>query len=181
MKVRGPYYTTSCCNRIIQCYNKNFPLITECSQFIGIPYNFQNNPGVEGGPLANGLDCQRLVHLIYSEIFGVSLPKGMWSKEIYEDNGFLFRSIDLNEERPLLGDIFIFHRRYDDPKKYHLAIFTGMADEHTDPILIHASIHERRVVLWNLHEFFKEGRYKELKVVKRLTPELFTICIGPYV
>jgi hypothetical protein len=132
-------------------------------KFIGLQYEFNAGPG----DVSNKLNCQKLVHKIYTEA-GYSLPLDLLSKEIFE-NKIIFKNIDSKEERKIL-DIYIFGKKEEiDSKKFHLAIFTGLYTENNDPLLIHASGRSKKVIFTSLSEFLKyKNGCEELKAIKRL-------------
>lgn len=90
----------------------------------------------------------------------------MRSQEIFEDEK-LFRVVDLAEEQPNLGDIFVFGKKKAPNYKLHLAFFTGDADQQGELLLIHANMLEG-VSIWPLSRFAQYRRYQLLKAVKRL-------------
>ncbi|MBI4004708.1 hypothetical protein HY358_01065 [Candidatus Roizmanbacteria bacterium] len=117
--------------------------------------------------------------MAYQLWFGVTIPKGMWSKEIFEDNSVLFRTVNTDREQPLLGDIFVFRKVRDDPITYHLAVHTGITDKDSDPLLLHASRLADKVTIWPLREFLHNDRYHSLQAVKRLLPEFYSLFVSP--
>jgi hypothetical protein len=128
---------------------------------------------------ATGVNCQLLIHLVYQDWFGVNLPQGMWSKEIFEDTGRVFRSVVAEEEPLVQGDVFVFQGQKANPKSYHLAVHTGQRDATSDPLLLHASREEDVVTVWPLTTFLKDGLYRQLAAVKRLDAALYDVFVAP--
>ena len=58
----------------------------EIENLIGLPYRVTHSPRIDLDVL-DAVNCQRTIHLIYEKRLGIKLPVGMWSKEIYEDEG----------------------------------------------------------------------------------------------
>ncbi|MBI4084822.1 MAG: C40 family peptidase [Candidatus Levybacteria bacterium] len=146
---------------------------------LGWPYLRKHGPWVIGKGIdvsTYGLNCQTLVHLYYNNRFGVKLPIGMWTKEIYEDEGLLFET--LQSEEYVEGDIFFFGKSEAKPISLHLAVYTGIHDPTGDMILRHANSVDNKVSDWPLGKFFQHKRYQNLHRVKRLVPDLFAIHIG---
>ncbi len=151
----------------------------EFLQFVGLPYQVNRSPwlGLEPDPAVN---CQLATHLLYQARYNVILPPAMWSKEIHDDKQ-IFRDVDLSVEQLFEGDIGIFNpfNNYgQDPRKFHLACFTGETVQ-GQPLFFHASIHANGVAIWPLKDFFLPSRYSELIKVKRLQSDLFNSHILP--
>lgn len=140
----------------------------ELGKYLGLPYNFQHGPHVVSSEelIHQGVNCQSLVHLLYKDLFGIVLPEEMRSQEIFKDEK-LFRVVDLAEEQPSLGDIFVFGKERAPNYKLHLALFTGEIDAQDELLLIHANMLEG-VSVWPLSRFAQYRRYQLLKAVKRL-------------
>jgi len=158
-------------------------IAAELSRYIGTPYDYASSPIV--GQESSRVNCQKLIHLLYKDRFGISLPTGLWSKEIYDDNAF-FRNIAFRE-RFVEGDILIFGPRNPqstnpDPRQYHLTFFTGEVNQSQDPVLIHASSYHGGTVTTNgLKTFFNTPQHASLKRVKRLQPHLFKTHVLPVI
>ncbi len=136
---------------------------------------YPNRPPEELG--RRGINCITLIHQIYRNL-GVSLPQGMWAKEILEDESFAFRTLEEGEDFRF-GDIFVFGPVLENPYKLHLALFIGEFGE-GEPILFHiTSKNERGPTNWRLTDFQNYGEYKRVYGVKRLVEPLFAISILP--
>lgn len=148
---------------------------------LGAPYKKGNGPWLRGvvDMEAEGINCQLFTHAYYEEKFGVVIPKGMWSQEMFEDEELIFRTSSAEQEY-VHGDIFFFGSKTSDPKNLHPAVFTGVRDESGQPLLRHATWVDRKVSDWPLPRFSDYARYGTLHAVKRLVPELFTVFIQPH-
>ena len=139
------------------------------SEFLSKPYNVNHSPQI--GLKSEEPNCQLLTHQLYQARIGVQIPLGMWSKEIHDDETLIFQTVT---QLQFEADIVIFGRRGDvDPRNFHLAYFTGEFDQ-GEPLLIHATAYEGKVVISPLSWFFTKPRYEELKRIKRLQPHLLT-------
>lgn len=136
---------------------------------VGRPYKFDHSPGVN--PDSEAVNCQQAIHLAYQTRLGITLPTGMWSKEIYDDETFFFQTVpQLKYE----GDIAIFGSSSQlDAHLFHLAYYLGEGK------LLHANIVDGQVSEWPLAKFIQTTRYAELKRVKRLLPDLFNALVLP--
>src|SRR3989338_11626884 len=109
----------------------------ETRKYLDIPYQYGNGPqqiSDRGLGRQNGINCETLTHWVFEDN-GNPLPKDMLSKEIYEDDE-LFKAIKPTEELEP-GDVFIFGRETcNDPRKLHLAVYTGETDEQNNALLI---------------------------------------------
>lgn len=141
-------------------------MIPEFKRYIDIPYKFTNGPdSLVSGSLDEGVNCQTLVHEMLKS-FGITLHRGMLSKEIYEDYE-LFADVEGVDEAKFL-DIFIFGRDGEkDPKKFHLAVCTG-DDEKRDLLLIHANGVQKKVSVWPLKQFSDYPQYEKIYAIKRV-------------
>lgn len=161
---------------------------------VGGRYNFSRGPWV-AGPYGEGRypasaqefegNCQLLIHTLYYERFGVQLPIGMWSQELYTDTEYL-RFVTPEEEELAEGDIFFFGKNAEaiDLRTLHVAYHTGTADEQGDPLLLHATPYNGEgVTVWPLPHFFSRKpdgsplfcRYQHLFGIKRLQPDLYAM------
>lgn len=155
-------------------------LSSEIYKLMGMPYEFKSSPRIDfEGKSAN---CQRAVHLLYKARPGMELPKGMWSKEIYEDEKMIFETVDPGTDRLFEADILIFGPKGKvDPKNYHLTYYSGQTDESGDPLIAHANSYDLAFSVWPLSKFFQYERYGELKRIKRVRPDLFKVYIMPLI
>ncbi len=163
-------------------------------RYLGGTYNFHRGPWV-AGPYGEGRfpvsaeqfegNCQLLVHTLYYERFGVRLPVGMWSQELYTDSTY-FRFIDPEAEPLAEGDIFFFGKQAEavDLRTLHVAYNTGTEDEQGNPLLLHAtSYNGEGVTVWPLTQFFSRKpdgtsqfcRYQHLFGIKRLQQDLYSV------
>lgn len=138
---------------------------------IGRPYKFDHSPGVK--PDSEATNCQQAIHLAYQTRLGITLPTGMWSKEIHDDETFIFQTVlQLKYE----GDIAIFGpASQPDARLFHLAYYLGNNE------FFHANIIDKQVSVWPLEKFLVIPRYAELKRVKRLQPHLFNTQVLPII
>lgn len=152
----------------------------EIAQFIGLPYDFRSSPRIDfEGKTVN---CQSTVHLLYKSRLGIELPKGMWSKEIYEDEQLIFQTVRPSTDRLYEADILIFGPiEENDPKRFHLAYCSGQCDVQGDPLVIHANVYDLGVSVWPLSKFPRHKRYEELKSIKRLRSDLFESHVAPLI
>lgn len=199
---------------------KEFPAVLNYSAYIGRPYaymasparlnpdHFRNNASqanrldTDDFNLSQGLNCQRFVHEIYSQM-GISLPQ-MWSREIEEDESLLFYTINYDPVQQnaqlFIGDIFMIEPAYN-PRKHifpehhpgndHMGIYSGRKYPNGEPEILHANFIDGTVSRWPLSRFFLKfytngdpsprKRYVGLKAVKRLLPNYWDIYIRPYV
>lgn len=138
---------------------------------IGQPYKFENSPRIDlADPEA--LNCQLAVHQIFRLAEGITLAKGLWSRELFFDTIF-FRTVEKGESL-FSFDVGLFGPKGAvDPRLLHAASFI---DEPGEPQLIHANIVDKQVSVWPLSQFFSQPRYAELKRVKRFHyhPLLYT-------
>jgi len=153
----------------------------EFTRYLGIPYRFDNYPGVIGEE-SREVNCISLIHKILRQEFWVNLPTGMWAREILEDEELIFRTVQ-EGERTFIGDIFVFGKK--DPGEspvFHLAFHTGQTDSRSDPLLLHATdLNGSRSTIWPLRQFPTYPRYERLHAVKRLNPGLFRLTIAPLI
>jgi hypothetical protein len=140
----------------------------EFSQFIGLPYQYDNGPLATTGKqdIAHGLNCQLLVHLVYQN-FGINLPPHMLSKEIFEDESLFAKVTDPKTMRIL--DVVIFGpENVKDTRRFHLAVCTGEIDKTADnSFLIHANSIEGEVSVWPLEKFSSKPQYRRIYAIKR--------------
>lgn len=147
------------------------PMHPDLLSLIGRPYKFDHSPGVK--PDSEATNCQQAIHLAYQTRLGITLPTGMWSKEIHDDETFIFQTVlQLKYE----GDIAIFGpTSQPDARFFHLAYYLGEGK------LLHANNIDNQVSIWPLAKFLETPRYAELKRVKRLQPQLFTTQVLPII
>lgn len=142
----------------------------ELSPFIGLPYNFSNGPSSINGneDLKDALNCQALVHRIY-QTFGIPLPVGLLSKEIFEDRILFFDiPLELRTSDLAILDVFVFGKQdVKDFRRLHLGLYTGETDETQDPLIIHATAIDNQVSIWPLQKFIIYPRYERLYAIKR--------------
>lgn len=140
--------------------------------YLNLPYNFRNGPDRKDDPQVKeeGINCQILTHFVLEELTDHRLSADIRSKEIFDDDE---QFIPIGTQDGLVhGDIFMFGRKnLKDPRKLHLAIFTGEEDNEGDPILIHATTVEQKVALWPMRQFQLYKRYEILYAVKRFCPK----------
>lgn len=155
-------------------------LSAEINNLIGLPYEFKSSPRVDFE--GKSVNCQRAVHLLYKARPGIELPKGMWSREIFEDERIIFETVDSGTNRLFEADILIFGPTGKmNPKNYHLTYYSGQTNESGDPLIIHANIYDLAISVWPLSKFFQHERYAELKRIKRVRSDLFKIYITPLI
>lgn len=154
----------------------------EFGQYLDIPYNFDNYPGVVRED-SDAINCISLIHRILRQEFWVNLPTGMWAREILQDESLLLRTV--TDDKRVIGDIFVFGKK--DPGNdpvFHLAMHTGQADETGDPLLIHTTdLNGRKSTIWPMGRFLKHpsSRYEKLYAVKRVEPVIWQTAIAPFV
>jgi hypothetical protein len=111
-----------------------------------------------------GINCQGLLHLVYQDIFNITLPSSLRSKELFEDES-LFLTISFDTQ-PKPGDAYLFGPEgLTDFKKLHIGILAS-TQENTRWIL-HATPIENRVTLWPLKDFSSYEKYRVLYRIKR--------------
>lgn len=138
---------------------------------VGRPYEFSHSPGVNPG--SEAINCQLGVHLAYRQRFNITIPAGMWSAEIFQDESIIFQTVPILDYE---GDIGIFGPvGQNDPRFFHLAYHLGNSE------FFHANIIDRQASIWPLEKFLTAPRYAELKRVKRLMPDLWTTQILPVI
>ncbi len=141
----------------------------EIDTYQGVGYAYDNHPGVIKSiddARSNGLNCETLTHFVLRDYLGAELPEEMRAMEIFVDTA-LFKPVPKNTS-PELGDIFFFGKENEtDPKKLHLAVFTGEINNAGSPLLIHANWQDRGVSIWPLDQFSDYKRYQALHAVKR--------------
>jgi hypothetical protein len=138
---------------------------TDIEKYLGLPYKFDHGPTNRPVLLTDGVNCQLLAHLVVAE-FGICLQPSYRSSEIYQST-----SLNVMPNEAIAGDIFLFGRKSEkNPTRLHLAV---MVDKTSDnhPILIHATVLEKKVVLWPLAQFKPEKRYQVLFGIKRFGGE----------
>ncbi len=101
----------------------------------------------------------------------------MWSAEIALDHGFIFTDLPPDNEKTVLGDIFIFGRVQEkDYRRLHLAVQVDNVDGRL--LLIHANPYDG-VSIWPIDTFADKKRYERIYTIKRLIPPLFYVYIKP--
>lgn len=139
------------------------------TSFSYIKYSFPHGPGkerVEGDILE--INCQGWGHMVLRSRYGITLPSGYLSKEIYEDKGTYATTIaDIRAIRP--GAIFLFGPQYlNDPRKLHWALFTGLyGTGPEEPMLEHVNVVDRTIGTWPFTQFAQEPRYAVLYAMKQ--------------
>jgi len=126
----------------------------------GFRYNRNNGPLTSWETAASqGVNCQWVVHKFYKEEFGIELPKGLLSRELFQDSEF-FVNIDLNEQQLSMGDILIVSRTQQaKPENFHLAVCVD------NQRIMHATSFDQKVSIWPKSELFK--RYPLVWAAKR--------------
>ena len=151
-------------------------------KFLGTPYKKDHNPHVLLDPeidvLRDGVNCQAFVHLYYESEFGIKLPIGMWSKEIFEDTGEFFRSVT-DDERIVRGDVCFFGRQGAQSKDLHLGIVHKVGENLEATIIRHANQEDNEVSDWSLSKALDYPRYSVLRGVRRIIPDIFSTTIAP--
>ncbi|MGC8864539.1 MAG: C40 family peptidase [Bacteroidales bacterium] len=115
-------------------------LMSVIDSWVGTPYKY-------GGETRSGTDCSGFVKAVYSEVYGISLPRT--SQAMLESA----QGIDPDQLRP--GDLVFFEISL---KNYHVGIYTG------DRKFAHAS-EKKGVIISSLDEpyyirtFIKAGRF----------------------
>lgn len=147
------------------------PMHHDLLSLVGRPYRYENSPGVD--PHSEASNCQQSIHLAYLHRLGITIPSGMWSKEIHDDETFIFQTVtQLKYE----GDIAIFGpTNQSNARLFHLTYYLGEGN------LLHANIVDKQVSVWPLAKFLQTPRYAELKRVKRLQPHLFNTQVLPII
>lgn len=146
-------------------------------------YNFRKSPYSEEILSGEEINCQTFVHKFYKDEFGIQLGRGMWSKEIVEDNSLIFRDIDVGKEEVCFGDIVAFVPKdipqevADDPTKaYHLTIFVGRS-KLGEGEFMHANYTDNTVSIWTLDQF--SDKYEGIGAVKRVQEEWDRYFVRP--
>jgi hypothetical protein len=155
------------------------PLDPELTKLLNEPYI---NYSPQTGPETKAGDCRWWLHQFYKTRFGIILPTGMWSQEIYTDEQ-IFQTV-LDTSRFFEGDIFMFgpnHNSSLDARRLHMTYFTGEVDNTNNPLLLHATQYETKVVIWPLPFFSTKTRYEKLERVKRLKPEFWEPLVKPVI
>jgi len=126
----------------------------------GFRYNRDNGPLTSWETAVNqGVNCQWVVHKFYKEEFGIELPKGLLSKELFQDSEF-FVNLDPNEQQLNMGDILIVSRTQQaKPENFHLAVCVD------NQRIMHATSFDQKVSIWPKSELFK--RYPLVWAAKR--------------
>lgn len=157
------------------------------------PSIFDHNPELNREPTTEeafreGVNCQALVHAVYRDIFGFSIPTNIMSKEMYEGDSEtpLFVPVDTAGDSYLMGDIFIFGRRNTtDMRKLHVAVNTGNKNEEGELMILHATKpigeNDSGIYIWPFPHFLETGRYEELYGIRRLTAEFHGQYVQPVI
>lgn len=150
----------------------------ELAAFINQPY-LKNPPQID--KMEAG-DCRWWLHQFYKTRFGIKLPTGLWSAEIWQDEELFFQTVSAP---PFFeGDVFLFgpnHGSQLDSRQLHIAYFIGEKDETGNLLLLHATQYENKVVIWPLPIFSTKSRYQQLERIKRLKPELWEPLVKPVI
>ena len=114
-------------------------------------------------------------------MFELQLPKGMWSKEIYEDEGLVFNTINPEVDGVRLGDVILVGKKDASPYSLHVGICTGTIDETGDMQIIHATNYGKRrgICLSSMRDILRRPRYGMIHAVKRTKPEIFNHFVLP--
>ena len=155
-----------------------FPSVPEL--YRDVPYAFANGPYRKHDirPHEEGINCQLFLHLMYEQEFGVTLPMGMYSQELYQDTEF-FRNL-MKGERLMRGDVMLFGQpELEDFRKLHVTFVSGEYDAPENPYILHCTSTENGVQVWPLKRFLKYENYREVYAVKRLNDDLHrTFVLG---
>jgi hypothetical protein len=142
-----------------------------------VPYNYENGPVAESAInwFVEGLNCQLLIHVAFSEFFKVHLPNELRSSELFADTEWL-ENIQADEIKE--GDLFFMgptclqpQRNVwdEDAKKLHLALVTTVD---TGIELLHARPKEGIIIesLEKIRRIERSGKrpYEQVFAVKRL-------------
>lgn len=158
-------------------------------RFFGLPYDYNRGP-----ELANdfetaklGLNCVALIHIIYKEVFSVSLEPSLRAVELYYPNES-FENLDLDSEKRL-GDIAFWARDnikdvltdyrpgFDEEGNligkcpFHLAMYIG-ENKKNEALFIHANCIDKNVGIWTENRIRSYIRYSTVLALKRC--KLFT-------
>lgn len=151
----------------------------ELLSLLGEPYT--KMPPQAGKETVGG-DCRWWLHKFYQARFGITLPTGLWSQEIFHDQQ-IFQTI--TETNPFYeADIFMFSPNHGtplNPRQLHLAYFTGEVDSNNQPLLLHANQYDQQVAIWSLPDFFSKSQYRRLERVKRLKKEFWEPLVKPII
>lgn len=107
----------------------------------------------------------------------------MWSKEIYEDEGLVFTTINPEIDGAKFGDVILVGKKDVPPYELHVGIFTGEIDESGDVQIIHATRNGKHsgVRLTALRDMVRQPRYGNIHAVKRTKPEIFNHFVLPVI
>ena len=147
-----------------------------------VPYTFANGPyrKYDIRTHEEGINCQLFLHLMYEQEFGVSLPIGMYSQELYEDMTF-FRNLS-EGERLMRGDLMMFGPpNLKDMKRLHMTFVSGEFDAQDNPYILHCTSTGNGVQVWPLEKFARYDKYGKLYAKRRLRPEIHEALVLPVV
>lgn len=129
-----------------------------------------------------GLNCVTLIHIVYREVFGVSLAPSLRAIELYFQNDF-FESPDLSSKKQV-GDIAFWAR--DNVEEvlteyrpafdvngnligkcpFHLAMYIG-ENKKDEALFVHANFIDKNVGIWTEKRIRSYIRYSTLLALKR--------------
>lgn len=161
----------------------NYENGSRSDRYLGAPYKSEHSPYVflDGSfdPLKDGINCQTFAHLYLRDEFGVNLPRGMWSKEIFEDDGLFFRRV--NQAEPLVrGDLLFVGKPRTKHIRLHVGVVHQVADLPEDTVIRHANKKDGMVSDWTLKEMLEYEEYPVVRGVRQLEPDLHRMHIQPY-
>lgn len=157
-----------------------FPSVPEL--YSAVPYAYANGPYRKHDihPHEEGINCQLFLHLMYEQEFGISLPMGMYSQELYRDTEF-FRNL-MEGERLMRGDVMLFGQpELTDFRKLHMTFVSGEYDAQENPYILHCTSTGNGVQVWPLERFARYEKYRTLYAVKRLQDDLHRAFVLPAV
>lgn len=152
-------------------------------RYLGAPYKTEHSPHVlvddSFDPFVGKINCQTFAHLYLRDEFGVNLPRGMWSKEIFEDDGMFFRRV--NEGESLVkGDLLFVGKPRTKHTRLHIGVVHQAAGLPEETVIRHANKKDGMVSDWTMKEMLEYEEYPVIRGVQRLTPDLHRIYIQPY-
>lgn len=158
------------------------PVEFPIGRLVGAQYKYKHGPWMLQDKTAAelkemGLNCQLLTHAIYTGYFGVQLPMGMWSSEIFYDHE-LFTEVPAHMSRDTADIVFLGPTNLSDAKKLHLGVL-GSGGE--DSLIIHSSFYSANpgVIIEPMKKIQEIARYAQIYGVRRLAPELHKSYILP--
>lgn len=153
-------------------------------------YKFTNWPEIihtQEQALKGGLNCITLVHILYVDLFEITLPEKFRSIELFQNTSYFDNISDTGELKQ--GDLFFFGKasealvlknfmtQYDKMNNLlnlselphiHLGVFTGEYTKNNNPLIIHANAIDKKVSIWPLNKFRNYEKYSSILLAKRL-------------